>query len=187
MGQIKRYSLALFFAVLFSGFFLSSLTDISEVTRLTEDTVSSMDFRSQPLDDEQIREAEGLDDPGELLGVYMLETDFGEEDTGKTLGQMRKEKSRWEKRPGWDKYAAACKAIWDDLEYFPVAQSSNRKNLTVSFVDSWMYDRNYGGSRGHEGTDIMPSENKSELYPVVSMTDGTVRSMGWLELGGWRI
>ena len=58
MGQIKRYSLALFFAVLFSGFFLSSLTDISEVTRLTEDTVSSMDFRSQPLDDEQIREAE---------------------------------------------------------------------------------------------------------------------------------
>lgn len=187
MGQIKRYSLALFFAVLFSGFFLSSLTDISEVTRLTEDTVSSMDFRSQPLDDEQIREAEGLDDPGELLGVYMLETDFGEEDTGKTLGQMRKEKSRWEKRPGWDKYAAACKAIWDDLEYFPVAQSSNRKNLTVSFVDSWMYDRNYGGSRGHEGTDIMPSENKSELYPVVSMTDGMVRSMGWLELGGWRI
>ena len=58
LGQIKRYSLALFFAVLFSGFFLSSLTDISEVTRLTEDTVSSMDFRSQPLDDEQIREAE---------------------------------------------------------------------------------------------------------------------------------
>ena len=143
-----------------------------------------MDFRSQPLDDEQIREAEGLDDPGELLGVYMLETDFGEEDTGKKRwGRCEKKRAVGKRCPGGINMPPHARQIWDDLEYFPVAQSSNRKNLTVSFVDSWMYDRNYGGSRGHEGTDIMPSENKSELYPVVSMTDGTVRSMGWLELG----
>ena len=187
MEKIKKYCLALFFTVLFCGFGISSLTDVSEVTRLTKGTVSSMEFRSQPLDEERIEEALEMEKPGELLGVWMLETDFGEETAGKSLEQMRKRKTRWEKRPGWDEYAAACRAVWDDLQYFPVASASNRKELTVSFVDSWMYDRNYGGSRGHEGTDIMPSENTRGLYPVVSMTDGTVRSKGWLELGGWRI
>lgn len=184
---IKNYTLALFLAVLFSGIFLSRMKESSEVTRLTEDTVSSMEFRSQPLSADVVREALDIDAPGELLGVYMLETDFGKEDTEKTLEQMRKAKSRWEARPGWDEYAAACQAVWNSLEYFPVAESSNRSDLTVSYVDSWMYDRNYGGSRWHEGTDIMPSEDECGLYPVVSMTDGTVRSMGWLELGGWRI
>ena len=24
-------------------------------------------------------------------------------------------------------------------------------------------------------------------YPIVSITDGTVESLGWLELGGWRV
>lgn len=90
-------------------------------------------------------------------------------------------------RPGWDSYAAACRAVWDDLKYFPVAEASNRTGMTVSFVNSWMFDRDYGGSRWHEGTDIMPSVSERGLYPVVSMTDGTVRNMGWLELGGWRI
>ena len=33
----------------------------------------------------------------------------------------------------------------------------------------------------------MPSVSERGLYPVVSMKDGTVRNMGWLELGGWRI
>ena len=33
----------------------------------------------------------------------------------------------------------------------------------------------------------MASVNERGLYPVVSMTDGTVRSKGWLELGGWRL
>ena len=80
-----------------------------------------------------------------------------------------------------------CNWALRHLEYFPVAEASNRTDMTVSFVNSWMFDRDYGGSRQHEGTDIMPSVDERGLYPVVSMTDGTVRSMGWLELGGWRI
>ena len=39
----------------------------------------------------------------------------------------------------------------------------------------------------HEGTDIMPSVNKRDYFPVVSMTDGIVTSVGWLELGGYRV
>ena len=45
----------------------------------------------------------------------------------------------------------------------------------------------YKGDRKHEGTDIMPSVNKRDYFPVVSMTDGIVTSVGWLELGGYRV
>lgn len=33
----------------------------------------------------------------------------------------------------------------------------------------------------------MPPENESGVYPVISISDGTVESVGWLEKGGWRI
>lgn len=50
-----------------------------------------------------------------------------------------------------------------------------------------MFERTYGGQRGHEGTDLMPPENIAGYYPVVSMTDGVVEKIGWLPKGGWRI
>ena len=50
-----------------------------------------------------------------------------------------------------------------------------------------MLDRTYKGDRKHEGTDIMPFVNKRDYFPVVSMTDGIVTSVGWLELGGYRV
>ena len=187
MKLIKRHVFLLLFSLLFSAILLGQLKEWSRITRLTQSTVSSMDFRSQPLSEERLEEAKEMDSQGEMLGVCMLETDFGRADTDRTLKELRKEKNRWEQRPGWDSYAAACRAVWDDLKYFPVAEASNRTGMTVSFVNSWMFDRDYGGSRWHEGTDIMPSVSERDLYPVVSMTDGTVRNMGWLELGGWRI
>ena len=70
--------------------------------------------------------------------------------------------------------------IWDDLKYFPVSTK-------VTYEDSWMFERNYGGKRGHEGTDLMPPENKSGSYPVFSMTDGVIEKIGWLEKGGYRM
>ena len=33
----------------------------------------------------------------------------------------------------------------------------------------------------------MPFVNKRDYFPVVSMTDGIVTSVGWLELGGYRV
>lgn len=78
-------------------------------------------------------------------------------------------------------------AIFQDVKYFPVPESSTDATLQVSFVDSWMAERTYGGQRGHEGTDIMASQDVAGVYPVVSMTDGIVRSKGWLEKGGYRI
>lgn len=78
-------------------------------------------------------------------------------------------------------------AIWEDLQYFPIPLPEQEDSLTVSFENSWMFDRSYGGNRGHEGTDIMASLNERGHYPVISMTDGVVEKVGWLELGGYRI
>ena len=50
-----------------------------------------------------------------------------------------------------------------------------------------MFDRTYKEERGHEGTDIMSSENKRGVLPVISITDGVVQNKCWLELGGYRI
>lgn len=77
----------------------------------------------------------------------------------------------------------SCRAIWDDLECFPI-QNGEKKMV---FENSWMFARTYGGERGHEGTDLMPPENVRDYYRVVSMTDGVVEKIGWLEKGGWRI
>lgn len=75
--------------------------------------------------------------------------------------------------------------ISSELKYFPVAYSE--KNKFVEYVDSWGYERTYGGNRNHEGTDIMGLVNKRGIYPIISATDGVVEEIGWLELGGYRI
>ena len=84
-----------------------------------------------------------------------------------------------------------CKALYRnvmrEVQYFPVPESAADPSLTVSYVDSWQEERNYKGTSGHEGTDIMASENKRGIYPVLSMTDGTITNLGWLEKGGYRV
>lgn len=73
-----------------------------------------------------------------------------------------------------------------DIKYFPVPRSNKRKEW-VNYVNSWNYARTYKGNRTHEGTDVMGNINKDGIYPVVSVSDGYVSNIGWLELGGWRI
>ena len=128
-----------------------------------------------------------MDAPGEALAVYWLESNFGQEPFSLQPDETAAARKRWERAKGWGSYLSACQAVWDDLKYFPVAESSDNSRLSVSFEDSWMFDRSYGGERGHEGTDIMPSVNEPGRFPVVSMTDGIVESKGWLELGGCRL
>lgn len=77
------------------------------------------------------------------------------------------------------------KGILSDLRYFPIPLMDGEDD--ISYVDSWNGIRNYGGKRRHEGTDLMDLKNRPGFYPVVSMTDGIVENLGWLEQGGWRI
>lgn len=73
-----------------------------------------------------------------------------------------------------------------DMKYFPVPKSV-AEDKWVNYINSWGYERTYKGDRRHEGTDIMADVNKAGVYPVVSVSDGTVTNIGWLELGGYRI
>jgi len=97
--------------------------------------------------------------------------------------------------------------VLGDLEYFPIPESRNKDTPEVAFENGWMDGRGYvsGGENGggdnsrenggrknspkrrHEGCDIMGSKMPPGYYPVVSMTDGIIEKIGWLEMGGWRI
>ncbi|TFD95743.1 M23 family metallopeptidase [Jeotgalibacillus sp. R-1-5s-1] len=59
---------------------------------------------------------------------------------------------------------------------FPIA-----KNQYRPFTDSWGAPRSYGGSRPHEGTDILAKKG----IPVYSATDGVIENRSWNRLGGW--
>lgn len=67
-----------------------------------------------------------------------------------------------------------------EIRCFPVIGACNAD-------DSWGGARTYGGDRMHEGCDIMAAENIRGRLPIVSMTDGVVEAIGWLELGGYRV
>ena len=77
-------------------------------------------------------------------------------------------------------------SILRDIKCFPVAKNLEGE-LIVSFEDSWNAYRSYGGIRRHEGTDLMPEENIRGYYSILSMTDGTIEKMGWLNKGGYRV
>ena len=187
LKKIGRYSIVLFLLVFFAGIWIPRLEYGSEKSRLSEDIMSSEGFRRQTVSGEAMEQVRKMDAPGEALAVYWLESNFGQEPFSLQPDETAAARKRWERAKGWGSYLSACQAVWDDLKYFPVAESSDNSRLSVSFEDSWMFDRSYGGERGHEGTDIMPCVNEPGRFPVVSMTDGIVESKGWLELGGYRL
>jgi murein DD-endopeptidase MepM/ murein hydrolase activator NlpD len=98
-------------------------------------------------------------------------------------------RKRLEQRQGYGRLYDYYEAILSDLECFPVpnVEGSNPENMDISFVDTWNKLRKYGGSRKHEGTDIMARNNIRGYYPIISITDGTVEKLGWLEKGGYRV
>lgn len=78
-------------------------------------------------------------------------------------------------------------AVEQDIRYFPIPLSEADASLGTSYVDSWMGEREYKGKGFHEGTDIMADKNERGIYPVISISDGTITNLGWLEKGGYRI
>lgn len=78
------------------------------------------------------------------------------------------------------------KAIWSDLECFPIPRVQEG-SPDITYADTWYVLRSYGGNRRHEGTDLMASNNVRGYFPVISITDGVVENIGWLEQGGYRI
>ena len=79
----------------------------------------------------------------ELLAVY-----FAEDGSVTDPGQLAVE-ALYAKRYQPQAYARICgylSAVWDDLERFPVGTVASDGNAGVSFADSWMQSRNFGGT-----------------------------------------
>jgi len=88
-------------------------------------------------------------------------------------------------------YSKECRTILsyveNDVSYFPVAELAGDKSSRMNYNNSWMLERTFGGKRGHEGVDILSPVNKSGMYPIISMTNGVITNLGWLEKGGYRV
>lgn len=90
-------------------------------------------------------------------------------------------------RDGFEVYQETMEKVWGELVYFPVPVSSVNEQAMTAFENTWMAERTYGGKRKHEGIDVMALIEEAGYYPVISMTDGVVEQVGWLEKGGYRI
>lgn len=187
--RLRLFVLLNLLLALFNCLGIHKLLTLGGFLRLGEDTVVLPEFRRQSLNEEMLSYIQHTKDPGECLGLYWLETNFGAEPLREKPGSalFHRLEKKWAGREGWEEYKAQCKGIWDDVKYFPIPEPKGTLRPGISYVDSWMFDRNYGGKRGHEGTDVMADKNEPGLYPVVSMTDGVVRHKGWLEKGGYRL
>ena len=188
--QFLHYLLLIFLLFLTSSWLSQIIYQQSIAIRLTYVAPDASSFREQRLAEMELQPFFELSQnsqltPGELMLIgncispgHPFSGVYGSDESVylKWKYQMLKYNSE-----GYEKLEAAYGAVWNDIECFPVPSND------ITFENSWMFERNYGGKRGHEGTDLMPSENIPGHYPVVSMTDGVVEKVGWLEKGGWRI
>lgn len=186
---MKKTIIALIIIIFLCEAWIVNLVDVSKKERLTKDIVNQMEYRDQEIGEEMLSYIMEKENPGEEVGLYLLESKFGYQkfDMSYNDSSFQKLKKEWKKEEGWALFMQYTKAIWNDLEYFPVPMSTTDDSLNVTFINSWMSERTYGGKRGHEGCDLMASKNVAGLYPIISMTDGIVRNKGWLEKGGYRI
>lgn len=165
---------------------ISRIQDIAKIMHLMDDEDTKENLRSQNITSEQYEafceyEKDGNYSRYEYLCGYL----FTGKENKKSLEEYLKQVKRYEKK-NFSCMVAYEKAIWSDLKYFPVP-ASRGEDLAVSFENSWMSERTFGGKRGHEGTDLMASLNQRGHYPVISISDGVIEKMGWLPQGGYRI
>lgn len=96
------------------------------------------------------------------------------------------QKVQKEKPVEWTKFVSGVRTVLADARCFPVALNESGFS-GISYENGWGDARTYGGERRHEGIDIMDNENVRGSYPIVSVSDGVVEHIGWLEQGGYRI
>lgn len=182
-------------AIFICAVIISHLTDtmVSNTYKICDDIVETDKFRYLNIDAESITNAHKLSeknnvDFSKVLASKFLINNLNMEDEKIILNEYKRLDKNYRKADK-EEYSKVCKAmsaVFDDLEYFPVAKSSV-SDYWVTYEDSFGADRNYNGEYKHEGTDLMAVNNVSGYYPIVSVTDGEVENIGWLEKGGYRI
>ncbi len=190
---MRKKAVKLFFWILLTVFFVSicteKLVEQGQLQRLDEKLISTSEFREQNIGEDMLLFLQNVSNPSQYISLYLLESNFGYQNPQEKFVEQTFSKwhKKWKKQSEWNTYLKANEAIWDDVKYFPIPASTNDSKLTVSYVNTWMSERTYGGKRGHEGCDLMANKNERGLYPILSMTDGIVEKKGWLEKGGYRI
>lgn len=188
---LKKNLHSLAFILLLAGLsicLLNVCNTFGRIMNLKMDAGNTDAFRKQELSKEALKSLEETGQElnlseGTLLAVWMPVKQF-KLSGGDTLDAD--EFLKWEsylskyRSRELENLSSLYQAIWDDLVYFPTEPE-------ISYEDSWMFERTYGGKRGHEGCDLMPPRNQSGIYPIFSMTEGVVEKIGWLDKGGFRI
>ena len=190
---MKRYYyvVLIFLFSIIQVFLLSQI--IGSIYFIPIDLVEGERFRAQDISPKAIKEAKEISikndyDFSGVLAVNYLLNRYNVKRIHTSNKEFKKSKRAYTKLypKEFSHVLKAMSAIYDDLEYFPVAKSKT-SDYWVGFDDSFGAGRNYNGSYKHEGCDIMAENNISGYYPVVSATDGVVENIGWLEKGGYRI
>ena len=116
-----------------------------------------------------------------------IASDDPQSNTSEEQGHTAQERSKVKNTSDGVPPEAIASVIRQELVLFPIPESGLHPDYQVAFEDSWMSERTFGGARGHEGTDIMLDPDERGLFPVLSMTDGTIEKKGWLPQGGYRL
>lgn len=189
--NLRRIRIVLVFGafVLFNALLLESIEErILEINCFSYETAYE-NLRNHQVSEEMLEAfwtaSEGdLTEFSELLAMYFardgMETDM--DTLKKEIAFVKKHRKK--EFLCISQYAYS---LWADLKRFPVGEVASDTRATVTFADSWMQSRTFGGDRGHEGCDIMATVNQRGIYPIYSVSDGVVENIGWLRLGGYRI
>lgn len=191
LQTVKKRTAALLFLFFLSGICVIQMRiciTFGRVMNLKGDAGTSACFRKQQLSEETLKRLHEVSQEtgvskGALLSVWMPMEHFCPVDGGELTAESY---VKWDayfskyRKKEYAKLQVLYQAVWDDVVYFPTGEG-------MTYEDSWMFERNYGGKRRHEGCDLMPPENQSGRYPIFSMTDGIVEKVGWLEKGGFRL
>lgn len=185
--RIRRI-LFVFLAAFFCQIGLHEVYEEGKSERLHANTVQTAAFRRQYVTEEMESYIQKAEDPGRDLGIYWLETKFGYETfpwqiSGETF-QERENAGREILPINHTELPAAQSGMQWSISDTGIRKAWQKICVLCRFMDGraklWR-------KRGHEGTDLMAGENVRGLYPIISITDGTVAKIGWLEKGGNRI
>lgn len=198
----KKYSPAVLSgAVLLLGilltFMLHYLLKNPFYYQLGEYTMEEEPFRAMAFGEENLEAMARLSGEngisfGEAVCAFMVEEEYDLTDRKPEDFTFRRwkslEASMTDRKPvEFAKLSKAYETVLSDAVYFPIPEGDSAEAENYSYGNSWGAERTYGGERSHEGTDLMDGGNGRGFFPVVSVSDGVVEHVGWLELGGWRI
>lgn len=189
MKKFRKLIVLTLFLTLLIPYWMKKIYECVEIQELNTDIIQSQEYREMNLNEKFIDYLQTSEEKGRDAALALLETDFGYQSMRNSYknSTFQQLEAKWKKNETWYDLLSYSEAIWEEIKYFPIPESTADDKLKVSYTNSWMTERTYGGKRGHEGTDLMASENVPGLFPIVSITDGTITSIGWLEKGGYRI